>query len=191
MTNVRKNKARLRYLVFFGATIIIILFLFENTQKAMYPVKYKEYVLEYSAKYDLDPYLVFAMIKVESNFKPDAMSPRNARGLMQITDKTGKWGAGILKLENYTMDSLYNPETNINIGCWYFKSLLKEFWNDMNLALAAYNGGSGNVREWLKDGSLSNTGKSLDRIPFKETESYVKKVDDCLTAYKKLYENGF
>lgn len=191
MTYVRKKKARLRYLVFFGATIIIILFLFENTQKAMYPVKYKEYVLEYSAKYDLDPYLVFAMIKVESNFKPDAMSPRNARGLMQITDKTGKWGAGILKLENYTMDSLYNPETNINIGCWYFKSLLKEFWNDMNLALAAYNGGSGNVREWLKDGSLSNTGKSLDRIPFKETESYVKKVDDCLTAYKKLYENGF
>ena len=191
MTESRKRKARQRYLIFFAVSIIIILFLFENAQKAIYPVKYKDYVLEYSVKYDLDPYLVFAMIKVESNFKSDAMSSKNARGLMQITDKTGKWGAGLLKLDNYSLNSLYDPETNIYIGCWYIKSLLKEFGNDVDLALAAYNGGSGNVKEWLKDKSLSASGKSLDRIPFKETESYVKKVGNCRTAYKKLYENGF
>ena len=191
MTGSRKSKTSLKYLIFLAISIIIILFLFENAQKAIYPVKYKDYVLEYSMKYDLDPYLIFAMIKVESNFKPDAMSPKNARGLMQITDKTGEWGAGVLKLNNYSLNSLYDPETNIYIGCWYMKSLLKEFGNDADLALAAYNGGSGNVSEWLQDRSLSASGKSLDRIPFKETESYVKKVGNCRTAYKKLYENGF
>lgn len=191
MAGSRKNKARRNYLIFFAVSIIVILFLFENAQKVIYPVKYKEYVLGYSMKYDLDPYLVFAMIKVESNFDPDAVSPKNARGLMQITDKTGKWGAEVLKLDNYSLNSLYDPETNLNIGCWYMKSLLKEFGNDTGLALAAYNGGSGNVKEWLQDRSLSASGKSLDRIPFKETASYVKKVDDCRAAYKKLYENGF
>lgn len=191
MTGSRKSKAGLKYLIFLAVSIIVILIMYENAQKAIYPVKYKEFVLEYAGKYDLDPYMVFAMIKVESNFKPDAISPKNARGLMQISDKTGKWGADVLKLNDYSIKSLYDPETNIYIGCWYMKSLLKEFGNDPNLALAAYNGGSGNVNEWLKDRSLSATGKSLDRIPFKETESYVKKVGNCRIAYKKLYENGF
>jgi soluble lytic murein transglycosylase len=191
MTDMRKRKTRFKYLIFLAALVIFILFLFENVQKAMYPVKYKEYVLEYTEKYGLDPYLVFAMIKVESNFKPNALSPKNARGLMQITDKTGKWGADVLKLKDYTLNSLYDPEINISIGCWYVNSLLREFGNDTDLALAAYNGGSGNVREWLKDSSLSASGERLDRIPFKETESYVKKVTDCRSIYKKLYENGF
>lgn len=191
MTYKKKRKSGFKYFIVFAAFIIVVLFLFENGQKVLYPVKYKEYVLKYAAEYEVDPYLVFAMIKVESNFKPDAVSPKNARGLMQITDKTGKWGADTLKLESYGPGSLYDPATNIYIGCWYIKSLLKEFGDDTDLALAAYNGGSGNVREWLDDKSLSASGKSLDRIPFKETEGYVKKVKDCRTVYKKLYENGF
>lgn len=191
MTYRKKQKSKLKYLIFFAVSIIIILLLFENVQKVMYPVKYREIVLEYTGKYGLDPYLVFAMIKVESNFKPDAVSPKNARGLMQITDKTGEWAADVLKLRDYSLNSLYDPETNIYIGCWYMNSLLKEFWNDTDLALAAYNGGSGNVNQWLRDKSLSASGKTIDRIPFKETENYVKKVGDCRTTYKKLYENGF
>lgn len=191
MTYRKKQKSKLKYLIFFAVSIIIILLLFENVQKVMYPVKYREIVLEYTTKYGLDPYLVFAMIKVESNFKPDAVSPKNARGLMQITDKTGEWAADVLKLRDYSLNSLYDPETNISIGCWYMNSLLKEFWNDTDLALAAYNGGSGNVNQWLRDKSLSASGKTIDRIPFKETENYVKKVGDCRTTYKKLYENGF
>lgn len=191
MTAGRKRNSKLKYLLFLVFLAMIILFAAQYFSKAMYPVKYREYVLEYSSKFGLDPYLVFAMIKVESDFKPDAVSPKKARGLMQITDKTGAWGAEMLKLEDYAPESLFDPETNINIGCWYMKSLLEQFGNDTDLALAAYNGGSGNVAGWLRDKSLSSTGKSLDRIPFKETENYLKKVGNCRAAYKRLYENGF
>jgi soluble lytic murein transglycosylase len=167
-----------------------IIFALDNAALLFYPVKYKSLVLQYSEKFNLDPYLVIAIIKVESNFKPEAVSPKNARGLMQISEKTGKWGANKLQLNNYVNDNLFNPETNIYIGCWYLSVLYGEF-HDMDLVLAAYNGGSGNVTQWLNDTELSSNGKSLDRIPFKETEHYLKKVKNSYIIYKKLYENEF
>jgi len=191
MAQRKKRRSGLIYIVLLAALAIVAIYLYGNVQKAIYPVKYKEYVLDYSGKYGLDPYLVFAMIKVESNFRPDAVSHQNARGLMQITDQTGEWGAQNLGLGDYGSNSLYDPATNLAIGCWYMDRLLKEFDNSTELALAAYNAGSGNVNSWLKDKSLSSTGKSLDRIPFKETENYVKKVYDCQVKYYKLYGDDF
>jgi soluble lytic murein transglycosylase len=157
--------------------------------KMVYPQKFGDYVLRYAAENSLDPYLVFSMMKAESSFDPKATSRKNARGLMQITEMTGKWGAEKLKLEGYSFDSLYEPETNIRIGCWYLKRLMYEFNQDLDLVIAAYNGGSGNVREWLKDPSLSESGSSLDRIPFQETALYLKKVKKYHSMYKRLYEN--
>jgi soluble lytic murein transglycosylase len=147
-------------------------------------------ISEFSEKYSLDPYLVTAVINAESNFRPDAVSHANARGLMQISVKTGKWAAGKLGMKNYGSDDLFEPETNIQIGCWYLSSLYEEF-GDMDLALAAYNGGSGNVSQWLRDKSLSPDGKTLERIPFPETEQYIKKVKKNYSVYKRLYENQF
>lgn len=151
-------------------------------------MKYEEYVYRYSEKSNIDPYLVFAVIKAESGFEAGAVSKKNAKGLMQITEKTGNWGAQNLNLSRYNSESLFNPETNICIGCWYLGNLMKEFNNNLDLVITAYNGGSGNVNEWLKDKSLSNTGNSLEKIPFKETERYVKKVRDYYFIYKRLYE---
>ena len=162
-----------------------------NAGRLLYPVKYIDFVRHYSQKYDIDPYLVMAIIKTESSFKPDAVSPKNARGLMQISERTGRWGAERLKLDNYSNESLFSPEINIFIGCWYLSVLYGEFGNNDELVLAAYNGGSGNVTQWLKDPDLSPDGKSLDKIPFKETEQYLKKVKNSHKIYKKLYENIF
>jgi len=158
--------------------------------KTLYPVKYSGLVSEYSKQYGLDPYLITAVINVESNFKAGAVSHANARGLMQVSVKTGKWAAGKLGMKNYASDDLFEPETNIKIGCWYLSSLYGEF-GDMDLALAAYNAGSGNVSQWLKDESLSPDGKALTRIPFPETEQYIKKVKKNYSVYKRLYENEF
>ena len=172
-------------------SLFVIVILLDNTSRIMFPVKYKEYVSAYSGKYNLDPFLVLAIIKVESKFDPDAVSHKNARGLMQISLKTGQWGADVLKLDGYDGNSLYDPETNISIGCWYLNVLAEEFDGNTDLILAAYNGGSGNVREWLKNKAYSSTGKSLDKVPFRETDNYIKKVTNYRSIYKKLYENMF
>lgn len=186
----RYIKKRLRLIILFVAILVTIVIILDNAAMLLYPVKYHDLVQQYSEKYNIDPYLVLAIIKVESNFKPEAVSPKNARGLMQISEKTGKWGADKLKLADYVNENLFDPETNILIGCWYLSVLYGEF-NDTDLVLAAYNGGSGNVNQWLKDSKLSATGKHLDKIPFKETEQYIKKVNNSYIIYKKLYENEF
>ena len=187
----RKKYKRLKYILILVLSVAVIVLLLENTSRIMFPVKYKEHVSVYSQKYNVDPFLVLAIIKVESKFDPDAVSSRNARGLMQISLKTGKWGAQVLKLNGYDNDSLFDPETNISIGCWYLNILAKEFGSNTDLVLAAYNGGSGNVNEWLKNKAYSSSGKSLDKVPFKETENYIKKVITNRSMYKKLYESLF
>ena len=75
------------------------------------------------------------------------------------------------------------------MGCWYLSDLKKEFNGNMDLVLAAYNGGRGNVEKWLKDSNTSPDGQNLKNIPFKETDKYVKKVNTNYNIYKYLYKN--
>ena len=152
-----------------------------------YPLYYKDDIGRSSKNHDIDPYLVAALIDVESNFNKDALSPKDARGLMQITEKTGEWGFEQLEIEAFEKEKLFIPEVNIEIGTWYLQRLNQEFDGDLDLVLAAYNGGSGNVSKWLKNEEYSKDGKTLDNIPFKETENYVKKVNSGYKNYKKLY----
>jgi len=171
-------------ILFIGA--LIALTMVYAAVRAVYPEKYSDYINQYSEKYNLDPYLVKAIIKAESNFKPYAVSHKNARGLMQISEITGAWAAEKLKIENYSEEMLFDAETNISFGCWYLSVLYTEF-GDTELVLAAYNAGSGNVSRWLKDKTLSSDGKRLDKIPFKETENYLSRVKNNYKMYKILY----
>ena len=153
---------------------------------ALYPILYKEYVNKYSEEYGLDPFLVLSVIKTESSFDENATSNKDARGLMQISDRTGKWAAESLNLKNYRVDSLYNPEINIRIGTWYLNKLIGQF-GDIDLALAAYNAGSGNVETWLKDKNYSKDGKKLHQIPFNETREYISKIKKNHNIYRIIY----
>lgn len=183
-----------RYLVFIALTLIAVVITINSSTsvlKLFYPVRYSEHVCKYARMYNIDPYLVFAIIKAESSFDPMARSSKNARGLMQISEKTAFWGAESTKMDDFDSQSLYDTETNIKLGCWYIGMLMRQFDNDVILVMAAYNGGSGRVTEWLKDSSFSDTGKFLDRIPFKETKNYVKRVNDFFATYKSLYEQPF
>lgn len=156
-------------------------------KKYIYPDKYISVINEYSAQYDLDPYLVLAVIKTESNFNENAESNKGAKGLMQIMDSTGEWIADKLEVDNFESEMLFDPEINIEFGCWYLDNLLLEF-DDLSLALAAYNGGSGNVTKWLNNPEYSSDGENLTYIPFKETKKYVDKVSTRYNVYKFLYE---
>ncbi len=172
--------------------LLVIVLVINNTTtilKLFYPIKYKSYVEEHSRNFNIDPNFVYAIIKAESGFDPEAVSHRNAIGLMQLTEKTAMWGAEELKVNDFSLEKLLEPDTNIQIGCWYLKTLMKEFNNDIDLVTAAYNGGSGNVKEWLKEQKYSKDGRVLDVIPFKETERFLEKVKNYYFVYKRLYES--
>lgn len=172
--------------------IAIIVILNINTiMQYFYPLNYENYIAKYSKQYELDPLLVAAVIKTESNFDAKAKSSKNAYGLMQITATTADWAAEKMKISNFNTDMLYDPEFNINMGCWYLHELSTEFNGNIDLVLAAYNGGRGNVQKWLNDYSHSKDGKSLSYIPFKETDKYVKRVNVNYRIYKKLYKDKF
>ena len=137
----------------------------------------------YSKEYGIDDSLVYSVIKVESKFNIKAVSKRNAKGLMQISEITQNWAQEELGLENI---DIFDPETNIKIGCWYLNKLFKEF-NDLDLVITAYNGGSGNVSKWLKNDAYSRDGNKLHEIPFEETKNYLEKVKENYRVYKALY----
>ena len=167
--------------------LIVIIINIKSIFKIFYPVKYENQIIKYSQKYNLKPCLVAAVIRTESNFNEKAVSHRDAKGLMQIMPDTALWIAENMQVSNFNMETLYDTEVNIAMGCWYLNNLNTEFNGDMNLVLAAYNGGRGNVQKWLKDKEYSIDGKSLDLIPFEETDKYVKKVNTNYNIYLKLY----
>lgn len=148
-----------------------------------YPLKYKETVVYYCEKYGVDKALAFSVIKTESDFNPTAESKKGAKGLMQITDKTGEYIANLLGVTEY---DLFDEETNIQFGVYYL-SYLKKIFCFNEETLSAYNAGEGTVREWLKNSEYSLDGKRLNKIPYAETERYVKKTCKSFRKYRKLY----
>lgn len=158
--------------------------------KFLYPIKYREQISAYSQKYNIDPFLVISIMRIESKYNKDALSHKGARGLMQISPITGEWGASEIGILEYREDLLFEPDINIEIGCWYLNKLKCQFNNNLELMLAAYNGGSGNVTKWLRDERYSENGQSLKHIPFKETEVYIKKVLKSYDIYRKLYNTN-
>lgn len=173
----------------FRITIFILIFaiILGLVVAFFYPMGYKEFIVKYSREQNIDPLLVSAIINVESKFNKDAISIKDAKGLMQISPQTGLWGAQELGIEDYTEELLYEPKTNIQIGTWYIKKLMIEFNDDLDLVLAAYNAGSGNVRKWLGESSYSLDGKSLYKIPFNETGDYLVKVERNHRIYSAIY----
>ncbi len=159
----------------------------EKIKKTQYPIKYEHFVEKYSEEYKLDKYLVFAVIRTESRFDKYAVSRADAKGLMQLTDETGEECAKKLGISKYTSDALFDPEINIQLGCYYLRRLLDNYDN-VDTALAAYNGGPGNVDLWLKDKNYSDGFGNLTNIPFEETKKYVLRVRDAWGMYKNIYD---
>ncbi len=151
-----------------------------------YPVAYSEYIAKYSDENGLDPYLVMAVIKQESNYIADARSPY-AGGLMQLTEATAQEYGAKIGLENF---NYMDPETNIRIGCYVLSSLIERY-EVVDTALAAYNAGMGNVDEWLKNPQYSSNGYTLDYVPYSETRHYIRKINGYITEYKELSETNY
>lgn len=152
--------------------------------KRLNPIEYSGYVEKYSEEYGVPSPIIYAVIKNESSFRPDAVSPRGAIGLMQLTPDTFDWLCSKTGEESNS-DLLYNPETNIRYGT-YFLSLLHNEYQSWDTVYAAYNAGRGRVNEWLSLEEYNNNGR-LKNIPYKETAEYVEKVKKSAAVYSRLY----
>ncbi|ADQ04776.1 Lytic transglycosylase catalytic [Caldicellulosiruptor owensensis OL] len=172
--------------------LLVFLLFFERfyffVLKQIYPLKFSESISRYSTEIGVDPYLICAIIKSESNFNQYAVSRKGAVGLMQLSPSTAKWVAQKLKTE-YLEDSLYDPDYNIRLGSWYIKYLIDYYSGDTKLAVAAYNAGMTNVNKWLSIRKRSTI--EITEIPFKETNHFVKRVFKSYEMYKKLYPKAF
>jgi len=186
---VNKKMKRNRILLALLGMLLLIIVTKGIVYNGTDQILYKDYILQYSKEYRLNPYLVMAIIKTESNFDKDAISPKGAMGLMQITESTAEWVAESTGTADFEIHDLYDPETNIKMGCWYINKLREEF-GTTELILAAYNAGPGNVDEWLKDSDISKDGQKLDNIPFVETDNYIKKVLSNEEIYQHLNETN-
>ena len=187
----RNNKKIIRAVIVALALLAVLCvlayYLNRVAEKRTYRLLYPDIVMEMSAEYQVDPYLVAAVIHCESSNNKEAVSPVGAMGLMQIMPDTGGWIAEKLELEGFTQQQLFEPELNIRFGCWYLDYLSKKFDGNRTSVLAAYNGGPGNVEKWLADDRYSADGQLTD-IPFPETERYIEKVQRAYEKYLNLYE---
>lgn len=175
--------------IFVIVFVIIIFANYKHILKKLFPIQYNQSVMKYSAQYDVDPYIIYSIIRVESKFNPYAKSNKGASGLMQITPQTGEYIANLLHIDKFEESLLYNPDTNIQLGCFYFSKLYNDFNADIDCALAAYNGGRGNVTKWITTNSEGKIFLDVNKIPFDETRNYVLRVKKIYNIYKFLYVN--
>ena len=182
---IRKNaKKLLIMLVAIILIAIVVLCINKLMIKIMYKKEYSEYVSKYSQQYGIDEDLIYALIKAESNFEAEAVSNKNAQGLMQLMYSTAKDVAKKSDIE-LTEENILEPDININIGTKHL-SILLEKYECIEIALAAYNAGSGNVDKWIDNGTIKSDGSDIENIPFKETHNYVRKI---MRDYR-IYKNG-
>ncbi|HTM10323.1 MAG TPA: transglycosylase SLT domain-containing protein [Verrucomicrobiae bacterium] len=152
-----------------------------------YPLAYWESIQKLAKENGIDPYLVVSLIRQESLFDPRAVSPASAHGLMQLLHSTASRTAALLKLSAPPREKLYEPEVNLKLGIHHLKELLQRFSNDYVKAIAAYNAGEHAVSRWETRFAGTEEDEFIERIPYSETQLYVKLVLRNLRVYKKIY----
>lgn len=164
----------------------------EAEQRAIdeqYPLMYRDLITAIASEYNLAPSLIASVIMNESSFRPGAESSVGARGLMQIMPDTAEWIAHKLHMDNYRLDKLYEPDTNIRFGCWYLNYLGTLFNGDPLCVVCAYHAGQGEISSWLSNPSYSSDGLSLilNNLPEGPTKQYAGRVTRDYGIYKAKY----
>ena len=140
-------------------------------ERLRYPLAYSSIIRGHARNYDLDPALIAAVIYQESKFDTEARSDAGAIGLMQLQPDTARGIATRTGGSQFRVKDLYDPEINVRYGSWYLRHLLNKYGTE-DRALAAYNGGQGNV----------------DRgIVYPETRAYVRRVGELKAIYREAY----
>ena len=191
----RKQQQRRRRLLRLAALCLAVVLavcavppLCNRLDRFLYPRKYEQLVEKWAAAYELDPLLVYAFIRTESGFDPQATSTVDARGLMQMTEETFIWlRSKIAPDEGLLFANLYDPETSIRFGCYYLHLCMERYNSDVATAAAAYHSGRGTVDALLQMEEHSADGETLQGFPYSQMNHYVKKITFCYAEYQRIY----
>jgi soluble lytic murein transglycosylase len=152
-------------------------------ERQLYPRKYADLTARYAAEYAVPEALLFAVIRTESSFRPNAVSNVGARGLTQIMPETFRWLQSKTG-EQLPLDTLFTPEVSIRYGALLLHLLLEEFVaGGAPYAAAAYHAGRGQLNQWLQN----SEGRPLEQIAAPATRHYMRKVMQAYEKYTKLY----
>lgn len=152
-----------------------------------FPMPYRGSIETYARAQSLDPYLVAALIRQESEFNPKAISRSNARGLTQVLPGTGRELSRKLKIPHYKTAMLFTPDTNVKIGTFYLRALSDQLQGKWEATLASYNAGKSRAVAWLAAGTYREPAEFVESIPFSETRGYVESVLRNAEVYRRLY----
>jgi soluble lytic murein transglycosylase len=153
--------------------------------KALYPLPYEAALRREAAKNDFDPMFAAGLIRQESTFQADAVSRKDAIGLMQVLPKTGKLLAKQLKVR-YTKDKLFEPDFNLAVGMVYISNLVR-LTGAPEYAAAAYNAGEDRIAAWKGERNYEEIPELVESIPFTETREYVQIVLRNTAVYRMIY----
>lgn len=154
--------------------------------EGLFPRPYWNDLKKFASANALDPYMVASLIRQESEFNPNAVSNRNALGLMQLLPNVGKGVAKQQKIKHFSVPQLFTPAMNLQLGTKYFRSMVDEF-GGFEYALAAYNAGDDRVHDWQSDGKYRDVQEFVESIPFTQTREYVQAIMRNANVYRQLY----
>ncbi len=152
-----------------------------------FPLPYRKSLEDYCRAQMLDPYLMAALIRQESEFNPNAISRANARGLAQVMPATGRQLSRKLGMTRFRTAMLFTPDTNLKLSTYYLKQLSDQLEGKWEATLASYNAGKSHVTTWLAAGNYREPAEFVESIPFNETRAYVQSVLRNAEVYRKLY----
>ena len=159
----------------------------ERFWKLAFPLPFWTPLEQFSKERGLDPFLVAALIRQESEFNPKVISPAQAYGLTQVLPSTGREIGRKLNLKGFRADMLFQPEINLQIGTYIMRRYLDNAAGKWEAALASYNAGPGRVVQWLKWADFREPAEFVETIPFDETRNYVQSVLRNRDLYRRLY----
>ncbi len=149
-----------------------------------FPLSYFQPVVYHAGQQQLDPAILYGLLRRESAFNSQAYSPAGARGLMQLLPQTGEQMARLLHDRWPSASVLFNPDANLRYGAAYFARMLDRFEHHHVLATAAYNAGPGRVSRWLPEGQAMPADIWMETIPFSETREYIAAVLEYAIVYQ-------